>query len=396
MLFLATGCDRDDASGSWLGPVEELPSPGSPGARYPHLATGPGGSVVVSWLQPVADGVHELRYALLDGARWGAARTVASGADWFVNWADFPSVVPGASGALAAHWLQQTPGHVYSYAIRLAVTADGGQSWSTPATPHDDGTATEHGFVTLLPDGEGFLAVWLDGRRTAGSDGHAHGSGAMTLRSLGVGRDASHRGPGLELDGRVCDCCQTDAAMTSRGPVVVYRDRTEDEIRDVAVLRRDALGWSTPSPVHADGWRMPGCPVNGPAIDAAGDALAVAWFTAPDQPRVRLAFSSDAGRTFSAPIEIAAGAVAGHVDVVLLDGERAVVSWLGDGPGGTSLLARPFTRRGADGATVTVARTAAARAAGFPQMVRSGDRLVFAWTDAAEPTRLRTAAAELR
>jgi hypothetical protein len=35
-----------------------------------------------------------LRFAdRVDGA-WSPAQTVASGADWFVNWADVPSVIP--------------------------------------------------------------------------------------------------------------------------------------------------------------------------------------------------------------------------------------------------------------------------------------------------------------
>ena len=56
----------------------------------------------------------------------------------------------------------------------------------------------------------------------------------------------------------------------------------------------------------------------------------------------------------------------------------------------------PFTRSGVAGRAVTVARSSANRSSGFPQMIRAGDRLLFAWTDAAEPLRLRTATADLR
>ena len=218
----------------------------------------------------------------------------------------------------------------------------------------------------------------------------------MTLRSAGIDDTGRLRGTGSELDARVCDCCQTDASMSAEGPVVVYRDRSPTETRDIAVVRLTAAGWSEPRPLHADGWHMPACPVNGPAIDARGHEVVVAWFTAPDRPRVRLAFSSDAGRIVRVPIEVAAGRVAGRVDVVLLEDGRAVVSWL-DGIGGRCRdPGAAVHARGRAGPPVTVARSSAARSSGFPQMTRTGNHLLFAWTEAGEPLQLRTAVAELR
>jgi hypothetical protein len=398
VMLLASACSQNNGGGPWLEDVVEIASPGERGSRYPHLAVGTDDAVIMSWLQPVNDRRHELRYASLQESTWTGARSVAGDDDWFVNWADFPSVVPGPDGLLAAHWLQQRTGHAYSYDVRLAVSADAGQTWSEPMSPHDDGTPTEHGFATLLPDGDSVLAVWLDGRRTEGGEGHDHGAaGAMTLRSLTIDRAGLGSGAGAEIDARVCDCCQTDAALTDEGPIVVYRDRSAAEIRDIGLVRLTTEGWAAPQLVHADGWHMTGCPVNGPAIDARGHEVAVAWFTAPDQPRVRLAFSSDSGRTFSAPVEVAAGAVAGRVDVVLLDEGRAVVSWLADAPGGTAFVAQPFARDGTvAGPPVLITRSSIERASGFPQMVRSGDRLIFAWTQVGEPPSLRTAVARLR
>jgi hypothetical protein len=398
VMLLASACSQNNGGGPWLEDVVEIASPGERGSRYPHLAVGTDDAVVMSWLQPVGDRRHELRYASLQESAWTGARSVAAGGDWFVNWADFPSVVPGPDGLLAAHWLQQRTGHAYSYDVRLAVSADAGQTWTEPMSPHDDGTPTEHGFATLLPVGPSVLVIWLDGRHTQGGEGHDHeAAGAMTLRSLTIDRGGLGSDAGAEIDTRVCDCCQTDAALSDEGPIVVYRDRSGAEIRDVGVVRLTAAGWTAPQLVHADGWHMTGCPVNGPAIDARGHEVAVAWFTAPDQPRVRLAFSSDSGRTFSAPVEVAAGAVAGRVDVVLLDEGRAVVSWLAGAPGGAEFVAQPFARDGTvAGPPVLITRSSIERASGFPQMVRSGDRLIFAWTQVGEPPSLRTAVARLR
>lgn len=385
LVLLLASC-RGAASPGWLEPVEELPLPAATGARFPRFTAGP----VLSWLEPGDGGGFALRFAAWAGEGFGPARTAGAGVDWMINWADFPSVLRREDGGWAAHWLVQRPGAPHAYDVRLATSADG-DVWSSPVAPYADATPAEHGFVSLLDGDGGLHAIWLDGRAAA------DGRGATALRATTIDRGGGRPGPELELDPRVCDCCQTDVARTAEGPVVAYRDRGPDEVRDVAVVRFTDGAWSAPTTVHADGWRIAGCPVNGPAVAARGRDVAVAWFTAPDEPRVRLAFSRDAGRSFAAPIEVATGATAGRVDVVLLDDGRAVVSWLADGPDGAALLARPFRPDGPAGAAVTIARTELARGSGFPQLALAGDRrLLFAWTDATEPPRVRVAAARLR
>lgn len=389
-------CGPTGAPESWLGEVTPVDGPAGPGSRYPHLAAG-GGQVAMSWLQALPQGGFGLQYARWSDGAWGSAATVASGDDWFVNWADFPSVVPLGTRKWAAHWLQQKPGSVHSYDVRIAVSGDDGTEWSAPMSPHDDGTPTEHGFVTLYASGESMQAVWLDGRHTGGGHEHAAGgAGAMTVRGATIGTDGRRTGTDVEIDSRACDCCQTDAALTAEGPVVVYRDRSDREVRDIALVRHGDGQWSEPVHVHDDGWQIDACPVNGPAVDASGRTVAVAWFTAPDLPRVRLAFSRDAGRTFGPPIEVASGDIAGRVDVVLLEDGRAVVSWLQSSGSGAEIRAQPFDRDGPAGAQVLIAASSVQRASGFPQMVRAGRGLLFAWTDAAGPAQVRTAYATLR
>ena len=277
------GCGNQHGSGPWLGEVTVGAAPAGPGSQYPHLAGGGPVPIVLSWLQAQPGDGFALQHATwLDGA-WSSPATVATGKDWFINWADFPSVVPVTATTWLAHWLEQRPGNVYSYDVRLSASTDGGQHWSTPASPHDDGTPTEHGFVSILADGGLARAVWLDGRHTGGERDHgrAHGApGAMTLRAATIGPDGRVVGTDEEIDGRTCDCCQTDAALTTEGPVVVYRDRGDDEVRDVALVRLQGGRWSAPVAVHADGWKIDACPVNGPAVAARGRNVVVAWFTA--------------------------------------------------------------------------------------------------------------------
>jgi hypothetical protein len=349
----------------------------------------------MSWLQSGADGSFTLQHARWHEGRWTRPSRVASGGHWFVNWADFPSVVPLSGHMWAAHWLEQRPGGTYAYDVRIALSTDAGSSWSPPFSPHDDGTPTEHGFVSLFTLDGRATAAWLDGRHTAGGHDHASGGGAMTLRSTTIGADGIATGVGLEVDARVCDCCQTDSAPTADGPVLVYRDRSPGEVRDIALVRWQAGRWSAPVAVHADGWKIDACPVNGPAVDASGRNVVVAWFTAPDVPRVRLAFSDDAGRSFTTPVEVASGNVVGRVDVVLLDDGRAIVSWMQSTADGAELRVQPFAPTGATGPSLPVTATSVKRSSGFPQMVRAGDGLLLAWTDTAAPQHVRTAFARL-
>ena len=341
-----------------------------------------------------------LRQARRRGDAWSAPATVAEGTDWFINWADFPSVVPVTSTLWVAHWLQQRPGNVYSYDVRMRTSADGGATWSESFSPHDDGTPTEHGFVSIVNAGGQPYVVWLDGRKTAG-EGHSHdedhagATGAMTLRGAQV-NGASAR---LRTTPKSTPVSATAARRmpwaSATLSLVVYRDRSADETRDIRLARLEAGHRSAPVVVHDDGWRIDACPVNGPAIDASGNVVAVAWFTAPDQPRVRLAFSTDAGKSFAEPFEVAAGRVLGRVDLVVLPDGRAITSWLEQGSDGALIRAQPFTVRGAAGPAQTIARSAIARSSGFPQMRLDGGNLVFAWTETGEPAGIRTAVAAL-
>jgi hypothetical protein len=144
-----------------------------------------------------------------------------------------------------------------------------------------------------------------------------------------------------------------------------------------------------------DGWQMNGCPVNGPAVTAAGQQVAVAWFTAPnDKPRVSVAFSSDGGESFGSPRAVDDGRPLGRVDVGLLPGGDALVSWLEQAASGTELRVRRVPRTGARGTSLLVADSGSARSSGFPRLEVVSGEAILAWRDPAEPPRVRTAVLE--
>jgi hypothetical protein len=372
---------------------DTLSSPAAPGSGEPNLTTAPDERVYLSWLEPAGDSAHALRFAILDGEHWSSARTIAQGMSFFVNWADFPSIVVGPGGHLAAHWLQRSDTARYAYGVRVAQSFDGGTSWSTPVTPHRDGSATEHGFVSLFAGGDSLGAIWLDGRNFAvpGDDGRP----SMMLMTTTVAGDGS-TGAERVLDERVCDCCQTSLAIAASGPVIVYRDRSPEEIRDISIIRWTDSGWTRPVSVHADQWKIDHCPVNGPAIAADGDHVAVAWFTSVgDSGRVFLAQSDDRGATFSAPVRIDDGSPVGRVDV-MSHGTGPIVSWMEfTSEQQAEVRVRPVSRSGRLGESTVIARSSGERASGFPHIAISKGYLVIAWTEAGSPPRVRVARALL-
>jgi peroxiredoxin len=363
----------------------------------PNLAAARGG-VIMTWLEPVRDG-HRLRFSRFADGRWSAPVTVAEGPAIVANWADVPSAAEADGGALVAHWAERRAGGDHAYDVVLARSTDRGATWKRIGTANDDGVAAEHGFVTLTPEGDRVRAFWLDGR-------DSERTGDMTLRTALVGERVEES---ELLDARVCECCSTAAARTKDGVVLAYRDRSGDELRDISFVRRaqsDRSGdrgqaWTPPRAVHRDGWRIVGCPVNGPAVAARGRAVTVAWYThAGRRHSVRAAFSVDGGATFAPAIEVDGPrdgrAPLGRVSVVLGARGEALVSWVAAERGGAEILVRRVAADGRLGAERRIAGTGAGRRSGIPRMVAVQGGLLLAWIELAPRQRLRAALLPVR
>ena len=425
-LLLAAGCGRDAGDAGGAGDIGDtgtaasatgaatpeaasrvqewaLPAVGA-GSSAPTLAPAPDGSLLLGWINSREGRRHVLQFSRFDPAqqRWrNAPATIAIGNRMVVNWADTPHMAATPDGALWAHWLQKSPvagaDAPYAYDIALVRSRDGGANWGSPVVPHDDGTPTEHGFVSMWAQGsDGSLGLaWLDGRNTgaaaghdahaaaSGDDPHAGGGKPMTLRAAVFDSNLRRTGE-YGIDASVCDCCQTAAAVTARGPVVVYRGRSDAEIRDILLTRFDGARWTTPAAVHADRWTMPACPVNGPDVAADGDGLVVGWYTAAGgTSKVQLARSDDAGDSFAAPVVLDSGeAVQGRV-AVALDAQQAWALWLRE-EGDTQTLW--LSRRSPDLATEYERLQLATlqgrgRATGLPQLQVAGGQGYVVWTD---------------
>ncbi len=364
--------------------MTEIDLPVGIGAQQPDVFALKDGRVFLSWMEPTDTG-FTVKTTQRRGAGWSEPATVVTSDDLFINWADFPSVAAFGDGTLAVHWLQENSPTGYDYDFKVALSGDQGATWRDPITPHRDRTKRQHGFVTLLPVGDSdLLAIWLDGRaynpEATGAEETVY-ENAMQLRATTIGTDG-HLSEDIALDVRTCSCCQTSAAITDSGTVIaVYRDRTATEVRDISVVRRIDGVWSDPATVHGDGWEIDGCPVNGPAIDARSERAVVAWFTAAqDVPKVLVAFSEDAGATFTAPSRVDVGRAAGRVDVVQLADGAALVSWVEWTSAGEALMiCRAAPTTGCDRPQV-ISLNRAPGALNFPRMVLTDAGVYIAWT----------------
>jgi len=402
LLCLAfVACSQKSAAPIESFEWHELASPTKPGeSKSPNLFAATDGRIYLSWVEKTSDEEHTLFYSRYDERQWSAPQAIAVGQSWFVNWADFPSLIVLPDQTLAAHWLARSGESKYAYDVKIARSIDHGKNWSAAITPHRDGTPTEHGFVSLLPWPENQLGVvWLDGRDFANNTG-AHSepneNAEMALRFAALAQNGRLHEETI-LEARVCECCQTDAALTSNGAVVVYRDRSLNEIRDIGIVRYQNGHWSEPRLVHADHWEHQGCPVNGPAIAALGTFVAVAWYTeAQDTPHVHLAFSRDEGATFGPPIEVGGGEPMGRVDLLLLPDSTALVSWLEQTDNDGEIRLRRVRADGWRGKSSTLAQSSLKRASGFPRLARNNHEIIFAWTQPdSNATSVHTAVAEL-
>ena len=368
-----------------FGAAVPLPVPEAGDATGPRLSTGSDGRLTLSWMTSSETGTA-LKYSTYRDSAFAPALEVVTDPRMFVNWADLPSVSHIAGSHWVAHWLRYSADKTYSYDVAVSQSHDDGQTWSKPLVVHDDGTPTEHGFVSLHRAADGVALLWLDGRDTGKDTADNVLAASMTLRSA-VLTPSGEIVREESVDDSVCDCCQTDVALASSGLIAVYRDRTASETRDIYVTRQVDGRWQPGERLYPDDWVIPGCPVNGPSIAARDDRVAVAWFSAArDVPVIRVIVSNDSGATFGEPIDIARGKLAGYVGLALLEDDSLAVSWVSrDASGNNRLNLRHVSAHGELG---TSQRVAAIRQLHVvPQLGFHDGSLLLVWTDEDEGTR---------
>ena len=355
--------------------IIEIKNPSLINSSLPRLFSN-GEDLLMSWIQN-KDSIVSLKYSKFNGINWTAPTEIISGSDWFVNWADFPAIADN-NGSILTNILKKSAEGTYTYDIHLQLYSKQKNTWKNNILLNQDGIKSEHGFVSMLPyNNDSFFVTWLDGRTLVGVPKENE---QMTLRAAFIDAEGEISNDIL-LDDKTCECCNTAATMTANGPVVAYRDRSDTEIRDISIVRFVNGNWTAPKNVYQDHWEIPGCPVNGPAIDSFNDAVALAWFTAEnDNPRIQVSFSENQGETFGLQYRVDNGNAIGRVDVVMIDQNNAVVSWMEPDGIDTLIQILKVSSNGEKNMPITITKTRSERSSGFPQLEVVGDKLYVAWT----------------
>lgn len=313
---------------------------------------------MMTWLSPGESG-GRLSFARLSGRAWSRPITIAE------------NVAAPESGDRSSLTVMDTQAVRRTLIARtgdvVSRSGDGGRTWSrlpAPALP----------FASFAGGDEGGYVFWLDA------------NGKDSARLLGSRILA---GESL-LDEPIWYRSGTGSAMTWDGPVVAYRTLSKDGGLDVAVISRQDAQWTRPRVLHAEKWRPASSTQANPQVAALRRHVTVVWYTeAQNRPRVLAAFSSDAGQTFSAPVEVD---VAGRdrklhdaVGVALDDSGEALVLWtVTTGIVGAHEATLNLARVAADGRRgdeVILAKGIPARLGGFPQIARAGKRVAVTWME---------------
>lgn len=342
-----------------------------------------GASSCPSWLVAagppellVTRSAHESARLELNGPGAQSSRTLASGTGWFLNWADFPAAARLSDGTVLAAWLELLPGEAHSYGTRFALLDPHGARRGDVRPLEEHRGPGEHGFVSLAPLDDGrFLALWLDGR-AAGE----HGAGETRVYARTIGADGTLAAEQL-VDPRACSCCPTALVRLADGShLAAWRDRSDEELRDIALARFDGTRWTEPEALHADGWKIDGCPVNGPRLAANRERVAATWFTGADGS-VRASLADVHGHRFGAPIRIDDGAPEGRGDAAFLPDGSLLVGWMEHEPKLSSWRVRRVLRDGSLGPSLVVARVSSERSSGFLRMSSDEAGVLVAYTE---------------
>lgn len=391
-------CSPSDSPDALSLSSVEIPVEGATFA--PRLSVDAEDRLLLSYLADT-DAGHALQFIRYDGNDWSTPQTVAEGDDWFANWADTPGVRP-VGDWLFAHWLVRSGPGTYHYNIHAAWSNDGGETWGEPFILHGEGRPAEHGFLSSVVLEDGALGVtWLDGRYTVDSEAshenaashntHASHQGEMSLRWARFEPGESQPSRDIELDDQVCDCCMTASVREGSDVRVLYRDRSDAEIRDIASVRVTPQDQKSEGRVAVDDWQISACPVEGPAMVRRGTTTDAVWFTRHEnEPRVFWASTISTGDAFSDPVRMDEGQAVGRVGAVAVDEERTLVTWLenaeGDHSADGTLMARVVNDEGAM-PSESLMPISTSRSSGFPLLERTSGAVWVAWTDATKEDR---------
>lgn len=290
-----------------------------------------------------------------------------------------PKIALGSHGEIYVSWTHPLS-KPWTGFIRFARSLDGGKHFSAPITVHHDRAQITHRFGALAVDAAGHVLVaWIDKRDLAAAKvaGKTY-AGAAVYYAWSTDRGKSFQAE-RKLADHSCECCRIAVAPTPDGGIgVFWRSVYGDNIRDHS---HAVVHYGQPAPTVAratfTGWRIAGCPHQGPGLTVAADGHADGvWFSAKGGKPTIWYGTLDPGHK-PKHLQKMAGSGAAHADVAVA-GKVVWVVWNQFAPKGTGLVGRVSHDGGLSfGKPQTLATVHGA--AGSPQLLRFRDRTYVAW-----------------
>ncbi|RQO30354.1 exo-alpha-sialidase [Taibaiella sp. KBW10] len=167
--------------------------------------------------------------------------------------------------------------------VYVTESADGGNTWSTPKSVHNDATpGVIRGFydATLMANDE-LAVVFL---KDIPNKPHERDL-RLVIAQNGVFGDERI------IDSFVCDCCNLGLLTDEKGNLNVYYRENADNIRDIAkmISTDNGITFSTPEMVYKDNWKINACPHTGPVALRYGNTNLISYYSGVEgNPGVRL------------------------------------------------------------------------------------------------------------
>lgn len=396
VLLLMANCTRSKTA------TKEPPSNMTPPVRVsaenmdaaePAIATGSDGAAYIAWIEHGEKKLADVFVARLDGEGKIATAPVRVNpqAGMAKGWrGDPPTIAVAPDKTVYVGWTARV-GEGHANNLYLSASRDEGRSFGPPVKVNDDDEKpASHGMHSLAvaSDGRVYLA-WLDERNVAPA--------AMEQMPGMNQKTMEHKEPNSEVffaysaDGgrtvsankrvatEACPCCKTALVAGANNRVYAsWRQVLPGDFRHIAVAASVDAGqtFAAPKVVSDDNWKIPGCPVSGPALALASDGtLRAVWYTAGERGQAGLywAASSDNGQTFTERKLLAAGQVRGNPQLSFDAQNNLIAIWESDDQD-----PRLFTAR-LDAAANAATSTPLADKAELPAVARAGEHLLVGY-----------------
>jgi hypothetical protein len=294
-------------------------------------------------------------------------------------------------------------GPVMRTRIMFARSTDGLRTFAAPHVVPGTDAEGSRGWQSVAVDSAGRVVVlWLDHRYAAHMPmSHSRDSSKKTADTTVPKMSPSARAQLSKLyvgtlDGSggsmvwsgVCYCCKTSLIAAGSSVYAAWRHVFQGGFRDIAFteLRDGGRSFSSVVRVSADGWKIDGCPENGPALAAdASRRIHVVWPTPPDgktdTPLGLFYANTSNATTFSPRAQIPTNGPAAHAQIVIgLDGQP-IVAWDEIVAGARRIALAGVRGDGSSASFVPIASPTKSADQGWPALASTTGGTVLAWVN---------------